>query len=257
MRYIIFSRVSGMLQTTENQLWECRNYVKSVMKDGDELIEFNEGITSTRLKPANRPVLQAMLNFAKRGDTLVLFKMSRLARDSRELVCIYNDLLDKYVNITSICEPNLDKSMICVYAMVAEMERAAISNHTKSALARKKDSREKVGTTLYGFKEDQTKLQDKQKCRSYGKPYLLIPNEDEKRQINIMIDLYKKGYGFTAIETHLTRLGEKNREGLPIHSMTIHRILTRLKIHVPTPKDQPKIRFQKSISQCEAVHCMS
>ncbi len=249
MRYIIFSRVSTSMQTTENQIWECRNYVNTVKQDTDEIIEFDEPETSTRLKPEKRPVLKAMREFVKRGDTLIVYKMNRLARDSEELIVIYNELLRKNVNVYSINEPKLDKTMICVFAMVAEMERESIRKTTITGLKRKQAMMEKVGTTWYGYKEDPDKLQEREKVRSSGKPYLLIPEENEQRQVNLMVELYKSGYSFGQIENELASRGYKNREGNPVQKMTVHRILTRLGVHSPTPKDSELKRFQKSISQ--------
>lgn len=109
MRYIIFSRVSTNMQTTENQIWECRNYVNSVKKEDDEVIEFDEPETSTRLKPDQRPVLKAMREFVKKGDKLIVYKMNRLARDSEEMIVIYNDLLRKDVNVFLFKNQNLIK----------------------------------------------------------------------------------------------------------------------------------------------------
>lgn len=246
MRYVIFSRVSTSMQTTENQIWECRNYVNSIKKDDDEILEFDEPETSTRLKPDARPVLKAMREFVKRGDTLIVYKMNRLARDSEEMIVIYNELLRKGVNVYSINEPKLDKSIICVFAMVAEMERESIRKTTQTGLRRKQAMMEKVGTTWYGYTTDETKLQTREKVRSTNKPYLLIPNPKEEEQVNLMKELYRGGYSFGQIERELAEKGYTNREGNPVHKMTVHRVLSRLGIHCPAPKGSKSCLFQKS-----------
>lgn len=237
MRYVIFSRVSTSMQTTENQLWECRNYVNKVKKTGDEVIEFNEPETSTRLKPDKRPVLKAMREFVRKGDTLVVYKMNRLARDSEEMVVIYNDLLRQGVNVHSLCEPHLDKTIICVFAMVAEMERESIRRTTKTGLQRKQAHMEKVGTTWYGYKEDETRLQPREKVRSTGKPYLLIPDENEGAQVALMEEMYQRGYSYGQIATELETRGFRNRKGNPVQKSTVYRVLQRLKTHNQAPKD--------------------
>jgi site-specific DNA recombinase len=235
MRYVIFSRVSTSMQTTENQIWECRNYVNSVKKHHDEVIEFDEPETSTRLKPDKRPVLKAMREFVKRGDTLVVYKMNRLARDSEEMIVIYNDLLRKDVNVYSINEPKLDKSIICVFAMVAEMERESIRKTTITGLKRKQAMMEKVGTTWYGYKEDETRLQPREKVRSTGKPYLLIPDDNEAAQVELMYELYKQGYTYGQIVTELETRGFRNRKGNPVHKSTVYRVLQRVKMRNQVP----------------------
>lgn len=237
MRYVIFSRVSTSMQTTENQIWECRNYVNSVKKPGDEVIEFDEPETSTRLKPDKRPILKSMREFVKKGDTLVVYKMNRLARDSEELIVIYNDLLRKNVNVFSINEPKLDKSIICVFAMVAEMERESIRKTTITGLKRKQAMMEKVGTTWYGYREDPTKIQKRKKVRSTGKPYLLIPEKKEQEQVNLMVEWHGQGMSYGEIANELESRGYTNRKGNPVQKMTVYRVLQRLKTQCLAPME--------------------
>lgn len=237
MRYIIFSRVSTSMQTTENQIWECRNYVNSVKKENDEIIEFDEPETSTRLKPDQRPVLKSMREFVKKGDKLIVYKMNRLARDSEEMIVIYNELLRKDVNVFSIQEPKLDKTLICVFAMVAEMERESIRKTTITGLARKQALKERVGTTLYGYKLDETKLQARKKVRSSGKPYLLIPHDDEQKALKVMIECQKKGMSYQDIANVLESKGHKNRKGNPFQKMSVYQILSRQQKERLAPRD--------------------
>lgn len=237
MRYVIFSRVSTSMQTTENQIWECRNYVDSVKKPEDEVIEFDEPETSTRLKPDKRPILKAMREFVNKGDTLIVYKMNRLARDSEEMIVIYNDLLRKGVNVFSINEPKLDKSIICVFAMVAEMERESIRKTTQTGLRRKQAMMEKVGTTWYGYKTDESKPQQREKVRSSGKPYLLIPDENESSQVDLMQQLYQEGYSYGQIANELETRGFVNRKGNPVHKSTVYRVLKRQEKVNQAPRD--------------------
>lgn len=227
MRYVIFSRVSTSMQTTENQIWECRNYVKGIKTDADEVIEFDEPATSTRLKPDQRPILKAMRESVRRGDILIVYKMNRLARDSEEMIVIYNELLRKGVKIHSINEPYLDKSMICVFAMVAEMERESIRKTTKTGLKRKQDLMERVGTTRYGYRMDETKIQERKGVRSSGKPYLLLPDEIEQKNIRLMVEWRKKGLSLQQIADALESKGCRNRRGNPFQKMAVYQVLKR------------------------------
>ena len=234
------------MQTTENQIWECRKHVEAIRKPTDEIIEFDEPETSTRLKPDKRPVLKAMREFIKKNDTLIVYKMNRLARDSEEMIVIYNELLRKGVNVFSINEPKLDKSIICVFAMVAEMERESIRKTTQTGLRRKQAAMEKVGACWYGYKTDPERLQSRQNVRSTDKPYILIPEDSEASQVALMKELYQKGYSFGAIERELADRGYTNREGNPVHKMTVFRILKRQGIHCPSPMGPESSRFQKA-----------
>lgn len=251
MRYIIFSRVSSNQQLDESQLFMCREYVDKLKKQGDQIIEFNEPPTSTRLKMDKRPVLQALLQFLKPGDNLVVFCLTRLARTGTEIVKIYEDqITNKKVVLHSLGQPKVDKNFIHIYAMMGEMARDTISNNTKAGLKSKQSQMHRVGASWYGYATDQTKLQtERERARSFMKPYLLVPNDTEQEQVTLMVDLYKQGQSFGEIERQLAVKGYTNRNGNPVYKMSVHKILTRLGIHTPTPKGSQASRFQKSTQQ--------
>jgi DNA invertase Pin-like site-specific DNA recombinase len=72
-----------------------REYINARKKEGDEVIEFNEPPTSTRVKMDKRPVLQALFDFLKKGDNLVVFCLTRLARTGTEIVRIYEEQVSR------------------------------------------------------------------------------------------------------------------------------------------------------------------
>jgi DNA invertase Pin-like site-specific DNA recombinase len=246
MRYVIFSRVSTgkkktaegetVKQTTENQIVECMQYVKDNMKEGDEIIQFDEEGMSTRKSIEERPVLKAMLASLKRGDTLVIYKLNRLARAGDELVMIWHDLQRRGINLVSLYEKQIDEMIIHAYAMVGQAERKNIREATKSGLRRKQLKMEKVGACWYGYTTDPTKLQTYQSdCHSHGKPYLLIPEESEHEQVNLMVEWHSQGLTYGQIASELETKGFRNRKGNPVHKMTVYRVLQRLKTQNPAP----------------------
>lgn len=237
MRYVIFSRVSSNQQLDESQLFMVREYINSIKKEGDEVIEFNEPPTSTRLKMEDRPVLQSMLEFLKKGDNLVVFCLTRLARTGSEIVKIYAEqVTEKGVILHSLGQPTVDKNFIHIYAMMGEMARDTISNNTKAGLKSKQAQMQKVGTTWYGYKTDETKIQTREKVRSTGKPYLLIPEESEAEQVKLMVDWHSQGMSYGEIARQLETKGFRNRKGNPVQKMTVYRVLQRLEKQSPTPK---------------------
>lgn len=227
MRFIIFGRVSTADQRVENQLKECRLYCQSKMVEGDEIIEYQEPETSSRVPIGERPIMQKMISELKRGDTLVVYKLDRLARDKQELVNIYLDLINKKkINIYSIHEPMADQEWILIIALVASKERENVRIRTKSALNRKKGDGERVGTTIYGYRLDESNLQLKDmRARSYGKPYKLIPDEGEQAVIREVVQLHKDGTSFRGILKHLDAKGIRNRKGKKFHLNSLCRIL--------------------------------
>ena len=60
-------------------------------------------------KDMNRPQLQAMLDYVREGDTVYIHDFSRLARSTKDLLAIVEQLQDKGVHLVSNKE-NLDTS---------------------------------------------------------------------------------------------------------------------------------------------------
>ncbi len=238
MRYIIFSRVSSNLQLDESQLFMCREYIQSLKKEGDEIIEFNELPTSTRLKMDKRPTLMSLFEFLKPDDNLVVFCLTRLARTGTELVKIYEEqVTNKKVILHSLGQPKVDKNFIHIYAMMGEMARDTISNNTKAGLKSKQAQMQKVGTTWYGYKTDPTVLQERENVKSTGKPYILIPDTQEQQQVSLMVEMHSQGCSYGEIVRALESRGHKNREGNRIGKSTVYRVVHRLKKQHPAPKD--------------------
>lgn len=82
-------------------------------------------------KSTDRPGLQAMLEFVREGDILYVESISRLARSTRDLLNIVDDLQKKNVQFISEKE-KIDtttpqgKFMLTVFAAMADLEREQI-----------------------------------------------------------------------------------------------------------------------------------
>jgi len=59
---------------------------------------FNEKISG---KNVERPTLKEMMNFVRKGDTLIIESYSRLARSTKDLLNLFEELNSKEVNIIS------------------------------------------------------------------------------------------------------------------------------------------------------------
>lgn len=79
-------------------------------------------------KNADREQLQAMLTFCREGDTVITESISRIARNTRDLLTIIDKLTEKKVGFVSLKE-NIDTStpqgrfMLTVFGALAELER--------------------------------------------------------------------------------------------------------------------------------------
>ena len=98
---------------------------------------FSEKISA---KDANRPELQRMLQYVRKGDTVYVHDFSRLARSTADLLAIVQQLQDKGVRLVSLQE-NLDtttatgKLLLTVIAAINEFERNNLLERQREGIA--------------------------------------------------------------------------------------------------------------------------
>ena len=91
-------------------------------------------------KNAERPELIRMMEFVRKGDTIVVESISRFARNTRDLLELVERLTAKGVEFVSKKE-SIDSSsptgkfMLTVFGAVAELERAYILERQKEGIA--------------------------------------------------------------------------------------------------------------------------
>lgn len=87
----------------------------------------------------DRPELKAALDYLRAGDTLVVWKLDRLARSIRQLIETVEDLEQRGIGFKSLTE-NIDtttsggKLVFHIFAGLAEFERSIIRERTKAGL---------------------------------------------------------------------------------------------------------------------------
>ena len=98
----------------------------------------------------NRPQLKEALSFLREGDTLVVWKLDRLARSLRQLIETVEDLHERGIGFVSLTE-NIDtttpggKMIFHVFGALAEFERELIRERTNAGLKAAKDRGVKLG----------------------------------------------------------------------------------------------------------------
>ena len=128
--YIGYARVSTEEQNEARQLESFRTFREPIAKT---FIDKCSG------KNMNRPQLKAMLEYVREGDVVVVSDFSRLARSTKDMLQIVQDLTDKGVGLISMKE-NLDtdtpqgKFMLTVFAALAELERATILQRQREGI---------------------------------------------------------------------------------------------------------------------------
>lgn len=91
-------------------------------------------------KDTNRPKLKAMLDFVREGDTIYIHDFSRLARSTKDLLDIVEELKAKNVHLVSNKE-NIDSStpsgklMLTMIGAIAEFERSNLLERQKEGIA--------------------------------------------------------------------------------------------------------------------------
>ncbi len=88
----------------------------------------------------DRPGLQEAIAYARKGDTLVAWKLDRFGRSLKNLIELINSLADRGVGFRSLQE-SLDttssagKLIFHIFGALAEFERDLIQERTKAGLA--------------------------------------------------------------------------------------------------------------------------
>lgn len=91
-------------------------------------------------KDTNRPKLQEMLEFAREGDTIYIHDFSRLARSTKDLLEIVEQLKGKGIHLVSNKE-NIDTStptgelMVTMIGAINQFERANLLERQKEGIA--------------------------------------------------------------------------------------------------------------------------
>lgn len=155
--YIGYARVSTEEQNETRQLESFANYTEKIRK------VFIDKVSG---KNMNRPQLQAMLDYVREGDVVVVSDFSRLARSTRDMLQIVQDLTEKGVGLISLKE-NVDtetpqgRFMLTVFAALAELERETILQRQREGIAIAKQEHKYKGRKPLPFDEDKVRAECK------------------------------------------------------------------------------------------------
>lgn len=129
MSNLAYVRVSTVEQNEERQIKALEE--KNIDK------WYKEKVSA---KDTNREQLKAMLDYAREGDTIYVLDFSRLARSTKDLLDIIEQLEKKNIKLVSLKE-NLDTStatgklLVTMIASINEFERANLLERQKEGIA--------------------------------------------------------------------------------------------------------------------------
>ena len=91
-------------------------------------------------KNANREQLKALMSFARKGDVVITESISRIARNTKDLLAIIEALTSKGVEFISLKEcidtsTPQGKFMLTVFGAMAELERESILERQREGIA--------------------------------------------------------------------------------------------------------------------------
>ncbi|PEQ52362.1 MULTISPECIES: recombinase family protein [Bacillus cereus group] len=124
-----YARVSTMAQEFETQL-------QRLNEEGCDVI-YSEKFTGTT---TDRPELTKVLEALCEGDTLVVTKLDRLARNTKEGIAIVEDLFERGVkvhalNVGLLEDTTMGRFFLQTMLAIAEMERSTILERTQEGKA--------------------------------------------------------------------------------------------------------------------------
>jgi len=142
----IYVRVSTEKQSYDQQLDPCINFAK--FKGFNEWRIYKEVQSSGK----ERKVFREMLKNTREGmhNCIIVFKIDRAWRSTREFVMDFDNLMNQGINIFSVTE-GLDpttvmgKGMLHMIVVFAEIEKETISQNTKERLQALKNMGTKLG----------------------------------------------------------------------------------------------------------------
>lgn len=135
-----YARVSTVEQSTDLQL-------DALNGAGVEQVFTDEGISGS---VSSRPELDRCLAHLRPGDTLVVWRLDRLARSLRNLLELVESLSARGIHLRSLTE-SIDTSsasgrlVLSVFGALAEFERALIIERTQAGLQAARSRGARIG----------------------------------------------------------------------------------------------------------------
>ena len=204
MKTIGYIRVSTSGQAQDGvslSAQEAKIRAWSELNGAEDVVIFTDaGLSGKRAD--NRPALQEALKTVGKGDALVVYSLSRLARSTKDTISIAETLDKRGADLVSLSE-KIDtttaagKMVFRMLAVLSEFERDQVSERTRVALAHKRANGEKTGGDVpYGYRL---------------KAGRLVSHESEQEAIALIRELRSKGHSLRRIAEELESQGYRTK----------------------------------------------
>jgi site-specific DNA recombinase len=217
LKAIGYIRVSTSEQATEGVSLDAQRtkIAAWAIANDYELVGVYEdaGITGTSLD--KRPGLKEAIAQTGKGMALVAYSISRIARSTRDMLQIADQIQSKGADVVSLTE-KIDtttaagKMVFRMLAVLSEFERDVIAERTSGALAHKKAKKEVYSPVPLGFEA----------CDGH-----LLPSAAEAEVIAKIRVMRSDGCSLRHIATRLNEEGIAGKKGGKFHASTIKAVL--------------------------------
>jgi len=219
MKAVGYVRVSTEDQSREGvslEAQEAKIRAWADLNGYDEVVIFTDaGISGSSMD--KREALHDALDAVGKGDVLVVYALSRLARSTKDTLEIADMLMEKSADLVSLSEKvdtttAAGKMVFRMLAVLNEFERDQIAERTRMALAYKKSQGRVFGQVPYGFRREGD---------------ILVVDEAEEEAIQLILQLRQEGWNYSKIARHMNEMGYKSKCNREYYPQTVKDILQR------------------------------
>ncbi len=177
-------------------------------------VKVDRGLSGGRAD--NRPALQEALQAVGRGDALVVYSLSRLARSTRDTLSIADGLDRRNADLVSLSEriettSAAGKMLFRLLAVLAEFERDVVAERTSMAIRHMQS----IGRFIGGEPPFGFRVVD-------GWVHI---HEEEYKVVRLAHDLSRQGLSLRGVARALTVVGFSTRAGSPFHHNQVKRMI--------------------------------
>lgn len=221
LKVTYYARVSSekdeQLNSLSNQVFYFENHIKEVSNWTYVEGYVDEGISGTSVN--KRDSFKRMIADSQKGkfDLILTKEVTRFARNTLDSISYTQKLLDNNVgvyfqsdNINTIMPDS--ELRLTIMASVAQDEVRKLSERVKFGFSRSIEKKRVLGNNnIFGYRKDKTKL---------------VIHEEEAKMIRELFEIYSQGeMGFYKIAEYFKQKGYKGKNGTPISSQTLRRII--------------------------------
>lgn len=221
LKVTYYARVSSekdeQLNSLSNQVFYFENHIKEVSNWTYVEGYTDEGISGTSVN--KRDSFKRMIADSKKGkfDLILTKEVTRFARNTLDSISYTQKLLDNDVGVYFQSD-NINTIMpdaelrLTIMASVAQDEVRKLSERVKFGFSRSIEKKRVLGNNnIFGYRKDNTKL---------------VIHEEEAKMIRELFEIYSRGeMGFYKIAEYFKQKGYKGKNGTPISSQTLRRII--------------------------------